>query len=311
MSVDPTPCRECGGKFGPGPICAVCDSLHKLGVWLRSPRCPEGVGRSSVEKVREVQRSLLEEAEVYWAANLGTESVPGGLKGKACTPVPPPRASEGDTSGGRASGSGASRERGGTREVVPPRDSQVRRSQDKEHQPRGSHHHHQRHRHHKSRSRSRRAEKSKRRSVTRSPLPRSLPSKEVSPRVKKERGGEASGAREVSRSPYVEVKEEEADYGDDDEEEEEEESEQPRVEGSPERSPAPRRARTPSRSPRRRSRWEGPIPAGHRRTNTAAFRAPPADSVPKRKRKKKNKGKAKKERQKQWVRNYRENRRRY
>jgi len=92
-------------------------------------------------------------------------------------------------------------------------------------------------------------------------------------------------------------------------EEEEEESEQPRVEGSPERSPAPRRARTPSRSPRRRSRWEGPIPAGHRRTNTAENKAPPARSAPKKK--KKNKGKAKKERQKQWVQNYRENRRRY
>ena len=306
MSVDPAHCRECQGKFGAGPVCAVCDSLHKLGVWLRSPRCPAGVGRSSVERVREVQRSLLEEAEAYWAANLGTESVPGGLKGKASSPIPPPRASGGEGKGGRASGSGASRERVVREELPPPVDNQASKSPLSERHHREKVRHHHRHRHHRTRSRSRRGEKQKKRSVSRSPLVRPpLPAPGTSPRIKKDREEGSRGVRDPSRSPFVEVKEE-VDYGEDDEEEEEE-SEEPRVEASPERPSPPRRPRPPSRSPQARGRWEGPIPAGHRRTGTTEERRP-LDRAPAKKKKKKNKGKAKKERQKQWV---RENRRRY
>ena len=66
MSENPEHCQECNGKFGSGPVCPLCASVSRFGLFLRSPRCPREVGRIALEQLREVHRAVLEAAEDHW-----------------------------------------------------------------------------------------------------------------------------------------------------------------------------------------------------------------------------------------------------
>lgn len=62
-----TPCRECSGKFGAGPLCEVCGALYRIRSYLLSPRCPGALWEIVSERLTDLHRRVLEEAEEYWA----------------------------------------------------------------------------------------------------------------------------------------------------------------------------------------------------------------------------------------------------
>ena len=62
------PCRECLGKFGPGQVCPVCAHLQRLKDYLFSARCPGVIAPQLVLRLCELHRSVLEDAEAYWAS---------------------------------------------------------------------------------------------------------------------------------------------------------------------------------------------------------------------------------------------------
>ena len=177
MSENPEHCQECNGKFGSGPICPLCASVNRFGLFLRSPRCPREVGRIALEQLREVHRAVLEAAEDHWIRHPEDTAGVGGLKGKAPSlGVPPP------ASGGAPSGGGV---REGGQATPPPAEVGSKKGDTREghrHREKSEGHHHQRkHRsHQRERSRSRRREKSKRKS--RSATPKPVKGEERSPR---------------------------------------------------------------------------------------------------------------------------------
>lgn len=312
MSENPEHCQECNGKFGSGPICPLCASVNRFGLFLRSPRCPREVGRIALEQLREVHRAVLEAAEDHWIRHPEDTAGVGGLKGKAPSlGVPPP------ASGGAPSGGGV-REGG---QATPPRAEVGSKKEDTReghrHREKSEGHHHQRkHRsHQRERSRSRRREKSKRKS--RSATPKPVKGEERSPRPfrrEKKRRGESPLAAPVSPGPALDSEREPSFEEEESEEEEASRSAiDPPVEpgSAGERSRERHRPRPPSHSPPR-ERWVGPIPAGRRRQISEPRRSQPSRPVSprpelprRRKKKKKNKGKAKRERQKEWLQDHR------
>lgn len=201
MSENPEHCQECNGKFGSGPICPLCASVNRFGLFLRSPRCPREVGRIALEQLREVHRAVLEAAEDHWIRHPEDTAGVGGLKGKAPSlGVPPP------ASGGAPSGGGV---REGGQATPPPAEVGSKKEDTREghrHREKSEGHHHQRkHRsHQRERSRSRRREKSKRKS--RSATPKPVKGEERSPRPsprEKKRRGESPLAAPVSPGPAL------------------------------------------------------------------------------------------------------------
>ena len=69
------PCRECLGKFGPGPVCGVCTQLQRFRDYLHSTRCPGLIAPQIVNRISELQRSVLEDAEGYWSSLPKTPAV--------------------------------------------------------------------------------------------------------------------------------------------------------------------------------------------------------------------------------------------
>ena len=69
-----TPCRECSGKFGAGPLCEVCGALYRIRSYLLSPRCPGALWEIVSERLTDLHRRVLEEAEEYWAKTSAAEA---------------------------------------------------------------------------------------------------------------------------------------------------------------------------------------------------------------------------------------------
>ena len=97
MSSAPDTCTECQGKYGPGPLCATCESVVRLRLFVASGRCPGPIGLFIAGRVRECHRMILEEAERFWANQPVVPREPPAphTTGKAPPGTPPPLASGG------------------------------------------------------------------------------------------------------------------------------------------------------------------------------------------------------------------------
>ena len=91
MSSGQTPCKWCTGHPGPESACGVCRNLLRLQDYLRSGRCPAGLGDFAARSIREVHLACLEEADRLIEAN-----PPEVTSHPSTTPkAPPPLASGG------------------------------------------------------------------------------------------------------------------------------------------------------------------------------------------------------------------------
>ena len=156
MSV--TPCRECSGKFGAGPLCEVCGALQRIRSYLLSPRCPSALWESVSERLTDLHRRVLEEAEAFWAKDHNTSPPSGATppaSGVAPTgerkegvpePVPPVASGGGTKSASEAGEESESSEepsapeadevdygRPPSRSPTPPRETRRGRSRSKHH----------------------------------------------------------------------------------------------------------------------------------------------------------------------------------
>lgn len=252
MSSDPSRCSECGGKFGPGPVCFVCGALLRLKEFLLSGRCPSLIAPGAGGAIREAHRCCLEEADRYWAS-----APPEVCSHPSTTPKAAPPTASGRAPGVEEKPAEPKEEGPVKKEKSPCPKPEVReRATRVEEAPRR-----------RSRSRRRKKEKEEKhreqketRRTHRSPVPRVEPvrdsSHRSSPREKKHRRDPSPAEEEESEeSPAVPshsglVR----DSG-------------RSVPRPPSHSPPPHRRapRSPSRSPENRSKWKGPIRALPRR----------------------------------------------
>lgn len=278
MSSAPDTCTECQGKYGPGPLCATCESVVRLRLFVASGRCPGPIGLFIAGRVRECHRVILEEAERFWANQPVVPREPPALHttGKAPPGTPPPLASGGGDLEERRS-SPSRRPEGAA--------APVREERKKERSPEVRETRH----HRRSQSRDRRRRREGRSRSKGRPVAEVKKESSGSPRIKK--------SRPRSEAPVVEPpEEEESDEGSEEADPSPVERPNPGGEASgSRRSPGERRPRPPSHSPGPRKKWEGPIPAGRRRA---------AAPEQKKKKSKKNKGLKKKEHQQQWIREF-------
>ena len=285
--MDPgLPCRECLGKFGPGQLCPVCGHLQRFKDYILSGRCPGSIGPQVALRLIELHRSVLEDAEVFWASRppprapveehpttapkrLASPKASGelGLRGADKKREEAKRSDSPPALGGAEAARGSVP---GRLEVKkePSEESKGEgvesESKSEEQQRRRKHRHH---RHHK-RSPSPKKDKKRR------PEPSSSASEERTPvREKKSRGrteSEHSGRR--PRTPP----------------------------GPPPLGSREHRARSPARGSDRREPWKGVIPAAHRRTDLKD----PREEIVRKKRKKANKGQKKREQQAAYKRKF-------
>ncbi len=287
------PCRECLGKFGPGPLCPTCGQLQRFRDYLRTDRCPSVIGPQIRSRIGELHRAVLEDAEIFWASTplpAGVRPVeehpstaPKRLASPKASGGPKPKGvGEGNTHHSQASSPRASGDRGPAGDLSssgievkkePSEDSPEKgedtRAPTPEKPKRRKHRHHRQDRPSPSpRRKEQKKEKRKRSRESSSDL-------EEKPRGRERKSQDRSASERSIRRTRPPP-------------------------GPPPSAPRGHRPRSPSRDPEHRGQWKGIIPAGHKRED---LRDPRAEAE-KKKRKKVNKGVKKREQQAAYKRQF-------